>query len=470
MHSPNAVRVSRSVLLALVLVFSACADEAPRIPSELTALPARVPPPIADPPSAPSPVQPDTSVIDVLGRVVDDLEQPVVGRSVTVVDHGGQRFDVLTDEEGGFNAIGVVAPYDLLLAQAPSGAVITPLVYLGLKRKDPRIEVFERAGETTRPQSQRLRVGVKLPACPASLGACWVSAASASPSGRGGTASSFTEGATTAILDVDHAYVEPSLRHDELIDVHVLVGDAQYTQYAYGRILRVAARPGETMDLGMVTTMPVPASEPLTIATHAESLLEGSAWNIYSQLELLGGAIIPLRYAWSPSTALSLPQIAGATWTVGAWAQSPTYEDRPYFHVSSQAWSGTLPLSATNVALELPGIAQPVRPDLEGVLSRHGAGLAWTAPSPGLASLVLVDLARGRQRFRAFTAEATIDLRRLEALGLARLQPGEHAFDLTISPGSNVDEKSDPQRRRDRFDTRIPGAATYQRFRFVVTP
>ncbi len=475
MHSPNAVRVSRSVLLALVTatLTAACADDAPPIAPALTPLPARAPAPVGEPPASSAAGAP-APAIDVLGRVVDDLEQPVVGRSIVVVDHTGQRFEVLTDEEGSFNAIGVVAPYDLLVAPAPSGAVITPLVYLGLKRHDPRIEVFERGGATTRPQSQRLRVAVKLPACPAAWGACWVSAASASASGRGGTAASYTEGATSTVLEVDHAYQESSLRHDEVIDVHVLVGDARYSRYSYGRVLHVAARPGEPMDLGMVALAPVPVGEPLTIgiAGQAETLFAGSLWTLTTQLELLGGATIPLRYEWSPSTTLSLPQIPGATWKVGAWAQSPSFEDRPYFHVSSQAWSGTLPLSATNIAVDIPSAPAPVRPALEGSLSRHGIGLAWTAPGPCLASLVLVDLARGRQRLRAFTADAAIDLRRLEALGLARLQPGEHVFDLTTSPGANVDEltQPDPRFRRDRFDTRSPGAATYQRFRFTVTP
>ena len=475
MHSPNVVRVSRSVLLALVTatLTAACADDAPKIAPAVTSLPARVPPPVGDAPAAPSSGDP-APAIDVLGRVVDDLEQPIVGRPIVVVDHAGKRFDVLTDEEGGFNAIGVAAPYDLLVTQAPSGAVITPLVYLGLKRADPRLEVFERGGETARPQGQRLRVGVKLPACPAAWGACWVSAASASASGRGGTAASYTQGATSTVLEVDHAYQESSLRYDEVIDVHVLVGDAQYSRYSYGRVLHVAAHPGEPMDLGMVTLAPVPVGEPLTIglAGRAETLFAGSLWTLTTQLELLGGATIPLRYEWSPSTTLSLPQIAGATWKVGAWAQSPSLEDRPYFHVSSQAWSGTLPLSATNVAVDVPSAPVPVRPALEGTLSRHGAGLAWTPPGPGLAALVLVDLTHARQRLRAFTADAAIDLRRLEALGLARLEPGEHVFDLTTSPGSSVDELTQPDARfrRDRFDTRSPGAATYQRFRFTVTP
>ena len=157
---------------------------------------------------------------------------------------------------------------------------------------------------------------------------------------------------------------------------------------------------------------------------------------------------------------------------VGAWAQHPPAPERPYFHRSSQAWSGTLPLTATNVAIDLPVAPETTRPALEGTLSRRGLGLAWSAASPALASVVLVDLAHGQQRFRAFTADGEIGLHRLHALGIARLEPGDHVFDLTTTPGANVDELTQPdaRQRRHRFDIHVAGATTYQRFRFQITP
>ena len=115
---------------------------------------------------------------------------------------------------------------------------------------------------------------------------------------------------------------------------------------------------------------------------------------------------------------------------------------------------------------------EPRRPALEGSLSRRGTGFAWSTRAPGLASLVLIDVARGRQRFRALTADGDVDLRRLEALGLGRLEVGEHVFDLTTTPGMDVDTLTEPDARlrRSRFDFHAPGSATYQRFRFQVTP
>jgi hypothetical protein len=475
MQSPNVVRVPRSILvLALAAsMLVACADDSARIgPATGVMPPRRVPRAIPESPAPAAPPASELPSIDVGGRVVDDLEQPIVGRPIVVVDRTGKHFEVMTDEEGGFYVIGVAAPYDLLVTQAPSGAVITPLVYLGLTRERPRIEVFEREGPSERPASQPLRIGVKLPPCRATSGACWVSVVSASASGVGGTAGSYTEGAETAIYEVDHAYQEAAPKRGETVDVHVLVGDAQYTQYAYARVPQVPARPGEPMDLGMTTPLPIGSSDPVTIAGRATTLPAGWQWTLASQLDLVGGATIPLRYEWSPSSMMRLPLLPGATWRVGAWAQHPPVEERPYFHRSSQAWSGTLAVTTTNVAIAVPLAPEPIRPALEGTLSRHGLGLAWNPASPGLSSVVLVDLEHGQQRFRAFTSDAEIGLHRLEALGLSRLDPGDHVFDLTTTPGANVDELTQPDERlrRRRFDTRVPGSTTYQRFRFQVTP
>ena len=473
MQSPKAVRRSPSILFIVALAAAgaaACVDDGAPIAPLVATAPTRAPSP-AQAAAAPSRPESHPPTIDVGGRVVDDLEQPIVGRPIVVVDRTGRRFDVMTDEEGGFYAIGVVAPYDLLVTQAPSGAVITPLAYLGLSRESPRIEVFEREGPTERAASQPLRIGVKLPACRATSGACWVAVSSASASGRGGTAGSYTEGTETAIYEIDHAFQEAAPRAGESVDVHVLVGDAQYTQYAYARILHVAAHPGEPMDLGMVTPLPVPSGAPVTVAGRATGLPEGWQWTLASELELLGGAIVPLRYEWSPSSVMRLPLVPGATWRVGAWSQHPPVEEKPYFHLSSQAWSGTLPLTASNVAIDLPVTPQPMRPVLDGELSRRGLGLAWSAAERGLASLVLVDLRRGQQLFRVFTAEAEIGLHRLRELGLPLLEPGDHVFDLTTTPGANVDELTQPdqRQRQKRFDIHVPGGITYQRFRFKVT-
>lgn len=465
-----ALVLTSCVLGALGAAASSCADEDARVGSSDVPRPARKLAPAGPAPEADG-HPPEPKTIDVGGRVVDDLDGAIVGRPITVVDGRGKRQEVLTDEDGGFWAMGVVPPYDVLVEQAPAGAVITPLVYLGLRRADPRFEVFERQGITSRPAAQPIRVGVKLPPCRATEGSCWVSVVSASPSGGGATAGSYVDGTDHAVFDLDHAWREATTRPAETIELHVLVGDAEYTQYAYAHLSRVAVRPGEPTDLGVVVPAAVDSTEPVAIAGHTSGMPEGWQWTLASQVELPGGAAVALRYDWTAASSMRLPDLPGATWRVGAWAQHPPTPERPYFHRSSQAWSGTLPLSTTNVALDVPVAPEPIHPSIEGTLSRRGTGLSWDGHAPALASVVLVDLARGKQRFRAFTSEAEISFRRLEDLGLPRLEPGEHVFDLTTTPGAIVDELTEPDEhaRRSRADVHVAGATTYQRFRFVVT-
>lgn len=478
MQSPqHPLRRSVSVLslsgcIAMALGVSAsCADDAARIGTSSGAnAPRRIGPSTPEIPADAAPSEVPT--LEVSGRVVDDVDGPIVGRSVVLVDRRGRRQEVMTDEGGAFHALDVALPYDVLVEEAPAGALVTPLVFLGLFRPDPRLEVFERQRPTERPTSQPLRVGVKLPPCRAASGACWVSVVSSSASGGGGTAGSYVEGTEHATLDLEHAWREPNTRPGEWIDVHVLAGDAQYTEYAYARVSRVAVRPGEPTDLGVMVPAPVPSTEPVTVAGHAVGLPEGWQWTLASQLDLPDGASIALRYDWAALSSMRLPRLPGATWHVGAWAQHPPTPERPYFHRSSQAWTGTLPLSVSNVSLDVPLAPSTTRPATEGQLSRGGKGLAWDGREPGLASLVVVDLARGRQRFRVFTEESEIALQRFEALGLGRLEQGEHVLDLTTTPGTTLDQLTQPNEalRRRRFDTKVPGATTFQRFRFMVTP
>ena len=115
---------------------------------------------------------------------------------------------------------------------------------------------------------------------------------------------------------------------------------------------------------------------------------------------------------------------------------------------------------------------ESIRPAVEGALSRRGLGLAWEDKPGALYSLVLVDIARGRQELRLYTSRPEVDLSRLEMLGLPRLGQGDHVLDLTTTFGADVDALTQPdsERRARRFDPLNPGAMTYQRFQFMVTP
>lgn len=410
--------------------------------------------------------------IDVAGRVVGEREEPVIGRPITVLDHRGKRTEVLTDEDGGFHVASVAAPYDVLVAPAPSGAIITPVAYLGIARSDPRLEVFEPRGPIVRPGSEPIKIGVRLPPCRAAVGSCWVSVVSASASGGGATASSYTEGTPFAMLEVEHSWREEVTQKGEEIDVHVLVGSADFAEYSYARTGHLPVRPGETIDAGMIAPAHIEATDRVTVTAQAPRAPLGWQFTLSTALDLASGGTFALLYQWTPSAVLRLPKIPGATFRVGAWVQHPPIETQTYFHRSSQAWSGTLPLGIGNVALDLPIGPDLVRPTAEGQMSRRGLGYALDPKARGLFTLVVADLARGRQEMRAYTSNPDLALTELETLGLAKLEPGEHVLDLTTRPDADVDELTQPEERirRRRFGPNGPGSETYQRFRFMVTP
>ena len=419
------------------------------------------------PPEAPTPPP-----IDVAGLVVGAQEEPVIGRPITLLDRRGKRTEVLTGEGGEFHVANVAPPYDVLIGAAPSGAIITPVAYLGVARSDPRLEVFEPRGPIVRPASEGIKLGVKLPPCRAAIGACWVSAISWSATGGGATASSYTEGTPYAVLEIDHSWRDDVTKPGEAIDVHVLVGSADYLEYAYVRVPHVPVRPGETVDIGMVAPLRIDATDRVTVNAQSPHVPEGWQWTLTTTLDLEGGGAFPLLYRWSPSAVLKLPKIPGATFRVGSWVQHPPIETQSYFHRSAQAWSGALPLGVTSVALDLAIGPELLKPTADGQMSRRGTGYAWDAKTRGLHTLVVADLARGRQEIRAYTSEPALALTELETLGLPRLEPGEHVLDLTTRPDADIDELTQPEERirARRFTPTAPGSETYQRFRFVVTP
>ena len=410
----------------------------------------------------------DSPPIEVVGTVLNDDRSAISGRSIAVVDRRGKRFDVVTDSGGVFQVAGVAPPYDVLVAAAPSGAVVTPVAFLGITRRNPRLEVFEHDGPTSRPKSQTLRVGVRLPPC---ANSCWVSAASSSPFGAGGASASYEAGAASVILELDHGWTASSLPSSERIDVHVLVGDDAYGAFSYTQVNGVTADPGTTNDLGMLLPLPVDVRGPVEVSVQSGAVPAEWSVALLSWLDLPGGARMSFRAGTGPSLVTRLPLVPGATWGIGAWALHPEVENAPYYHFSLQGHSGALPLSGPQVTLEMRSAPSIVRPSMGGQLSRHAQGIAWTsADFSALATVVLVDTVQGRPLFRAMTNDAELTFARMQALGVSPPNPGDHVLDLRTNNGTTVDRWTEPDdETRDKQD-KESASSSYQRFQFRVTP
>ncbi|MDF2695534.1 MAG: hypothetical protein K0S65_3917, partial [Labilithrix sp.] len=159
----SSLRLRHAASLLVVLAVG-CASEEARVASASGS--------DRPPAKAESVVFPDVTRVapslDIAGVVATDLDEPVAGRAVAIVDASGARLSGVTRTDGGFVFAGVVPPYDLRVAAAASGVTT---VYMGLGRGDPYVELFERDGPTPSPARQTLRVGLREPSCGA--GSCW---------------------------------------------------------------------------------------------------------------------------------------------------------------------------------------------------------------------------------------------------------------------------------------------------------
>ncbi|MBX3225278.1 MAG: hypothetical protein KF795_32535 [Labilithrix sp.] len=463
--------VVASVFLSLLVVASAgCAGEEPSGPYGS---------PIGSPPGARAPASvpmPERAAerIDVAGVVATDLDEPIGGRLVRIVDAEGARRTGTTTGRGTFVFPDVAAPYDLIVAGGPSGVATA---YLGLRRRDPHLELFEREGPTPSPARQTVRVGVRAPACGGA--SCRVTAVTTSPSGAGSATTACPEDGGAVVLDVDHGWRGVAILPDERVDVHVLVGDEARASFAYARVASVAAAPGHTVDVGMAELAPVPATDAIWIgAAGGEGELVDWTWTTSVSLDLSGdpdGRDPGFVFAVAPSasTTIRLPLIPRARMSASLSARHPRSDEAGGFHRSTEVWSDVRPVSVDAVALDVGPGPELVSPRDGGALSRRGAGFEWSAPETAtLATLTVVDRARGGARFRVLTPEHEVALSQLAALGLPRLELGAYMLDLSTTPRAGIGDAVSPDadvRRRNRDHARA-GGATRLRVEFRVTP
>ncbi|WP_146653712.1 hypothetical protein [Labilithrix luteola] len=411
--------------------------------------------------------------LDVQLLLRNDDGEPIVGRPVVAVDSRDKHLEVMTDETGSLFFMGLSPPYDVAVAPAPSGSVVTPVVFVGLTRPDPRIVVSERLEPAAPSPVRRLHVEVAAPPCPVAGESCWVVATSTSSSGTGHGAAWYGAESTQVVVDLTHvASSGPGSSSEaallaEPTEVHVLAGEELGSGFWYAR----ASAPTDG-NLGPLTLDLVEATEPAVFATRPPDTERFWNWRLEAWLAMPDGGRLLLRRAWWPSFAARVPLLPGALLEVRASAETSDDDHSPMgARRVAEVWSGALPLATPNVVLEAPRTAVSTRAGTN--VSRRGPGIGWTGPD-GVSTVVLVDLQRGLQRFRLVTAEREVSLRRLEALGIPRPDPGQHALDIETQVHGTVDGVADVtapiEPLPSSLDQREPGASTYTRFGFVVTP
>ena len=447
-------------------IFCACGEEARPIPLPTTEL-APPPPPAspASPPSDAAPAAPATpDVADVLGNVVDDAGDPVVGREVVVIDRAGRRERVLTDEGGTFGVRAVAVPYDVKVGPAPSGTRILPAVWLGLYRSDPRLVVVEHEGAVARPPAQRLKVVLNVKTCPTE--ACWVSVTSTSRSGAGAAGRTVALRETLAVVEIDHVWTKAEVPTHEPIEIAALVGDEGYSHLAFARATTLA-RPGEEAVLGLAPQL-VEVTEPVSIAASAEGAPSGHetwAFTLATRLVLPGGTAIGLHYVEGPALVTRLPRIEGARLEVDAWANARS-STAPR---SSFARSGPVALGTPSVTLALPRELELVRPGEHGRISRRGRGFAWLAPAPlPRVTAITLENAAGRALVRVVTDGKEVPFGRLRRLGVPAFDLGDHVLDLATTTDRTLDDDVAPEGATGASGTQTPWGTTHQRARFQI--
>jgi hypothetical protein len=411
------------------------------------------------PPPAPASLAP--SQPEVAGLVVDDADEPIVGRPVVLIDRRGRRTDVLTDDGGVFHVADVLAPYDVALAPAPSGSVLEPVAFLGLRRRDPRIVLNERDGDAA-PPSHLVRVEVALPPC--ADDGCWIGVATASPSGAGAAGRIYGAAESTASFEIDHAWNVDDLAFVEPIDVHVLTADAANAQFAYGRAGGVDGTPGDASDVA-VAPQPVASSAPIALGARGAGVPQGWDWFLASRLLLPGGPAMTLRIVAGPALVARFPLIDGARFDLAAWAQHPEAADRPWFQEMVTVASSAFSFASREALIDMPDALAIGRPQPEGHLARRGAGIAWTSARPCAATVALRSTADDTRVVRVHTSEQNVSFGRLELLGIARPLLGEHVLDVAARWDADVDSITDPN-----GPPGAPVASSYARFAVTVTP
>lgn len=460
-------RVLRFVVLAVPCALASC--EAEEISARLVIRrDEAMPPPPADVGS--TTLTPET--ITIVGTLASERGGR---RDLTVVDGRGRRAHVRSDERGSFSAPDVMPPYDLGVLPKDGSAMV---VYQGLWRSDPLLDLFDRAVTVDDPSSRMLRLSVRLGQSPCARASGWVTVATVSPAGGGGTVVRCASGAKAVTVDIEHAASAAALAAKESVDVHVLVENDASTTFAYGRRRIDLGEPLATSDVGSVEPTRVPVAPAMSVMGGGD-LFDLPDWTWITSLELdVGDDAIgkqPLFHAVTAGNVSerALPLIPGATVRASVLGRHPKADGQTGFYRSTEAWSAPREVSAEPIVLGVVAGPELVHPREAERLPSGDFAFAWVTPTGAAGTVGIVSvtsLARSALVLRVVTAETDVRTERLEAVGVPALEKGAHLFELAAWPSVTTDDMTSPERttRATPFDRSRSGSATLLRVPFEV--
>ncbi len=385
--------------------------------------------------------------INIDGTVIDYVGQPVAGARLLVVDARGTKTEALAGASGAFHVTNVSPPYDLKLSSV-GGREGLDRAFLGLMRGNPRVVDY---GATVTPPARfkaSVSLSVSFPGCPQNCSLqVWTGSANG---GYGRSPLSFVSAATSAAVTVEHEWSTPpgAPTGSGNVGLDVLVANQAYTSFWYAHLDTGTLQPNGTLNMGSVTPQPVGTFGPTTIITHDATIPSEWRKDLQVFLFLPGvGAPMYLQRVNASTLVTFLPNIPGATFSVGAWRSLPDVRDpvtgAPLLSRRSNASTDAMPLSAATVPLTIEKGPEPLRPTPSGTLSRGSSGIAWQ-PAPGrLATISLVDRVENVNIGMITTSGSELRLDRLAGLGMT-LREGRHYLSLQTSRAPSLDDTLDP--------------------------
>ena len=415
---------------------------------------------------------PQTVTVTVTGHVVDtnDATKPLVGRPIVVIDAAGHLLSTTAGAAGSFSVSGVVPPYDAMVA-APSWAGGYAYAFLDVSTLQPRLLGLSDAPPPVKSGSwhnAQATLPIVDPACGSAT--CEMSSLLVDDSNLGVRVSGAQTGnyLTAGIRDWPQTFSWFSTSTTENVGVRALFFDDANTHYWFGQYDGLTVMEGGLGISGTIDPTPIPTAGNVTVVLNGNGL--PASWaspsmNVYLDYpQMMGGGEALLVKGTADSLFLGVPDILGATFSVNAsdGDQSPP----PNLWRGSQARQSKLPLSTTNVSLNVYGPPTVASPMPGGTLSASGQ-VAWSGtPAQQVTIVTFADQLEGAEDLVLYTSGSTIDLKRLSLAGFTLATGMKYVTLMARGRVTSLDDMLD----ETKLATPDGSSTEYVTEAFTVTP